>query len=90
MDLPLLGIGYLSGTRGNRADRAMSREIRLAAKPPVGVPRHSSLVLWPLGSLKESRNSDAGDVSVKIVQAYSSGGVRAVWAFSRSTPSATV
>ena len=38
-----LDIGCLSGARGNRADRAMSREIRLAAKPSAGVPRRSSL-----------------------------------------------
>ena len=50
-----LDIGCLSGTRGNKADRAMSKHIRLAAKPSAGVPRRSSLTLWSLEGEPEFR-----------------------------------
>ena len=54
-----LDIGCLSGTRGNRADRAMSNEIQATAKPSAGVPRRSSLTLYYGPLMKESKNSDA-------------------------------
>ena len=50
-------IGCLSGTRGNRADRAMSRGIQATAKPSAGVPRRSSLTLWSLEGEQEFRRS---------------------------------
>ena len=45
--------GCLSGTRGNRADRAMTNEIQATGKPPAGVPRRTYLLNF-YGPLKES------------------------------------
>ena len=52
-----LDIGCLSGTRGNRADRALSNQIQATAKPSAGVPRRSSLTLWSLEGEQEFRRS---------------------------------
>ena len=52
-----LDICVRSGARGNKADRAMSKGLRLAAKPPAGVPRRSSLTLWSLEGEQEFRRS---------------------------------
>ena len=43
-----LDIGCLSGTRGNRADRAMTNQTQATAKPSTGVPRRSSLAFMVL------------------------------------------
>ena len=52
-----LDISCLSGTRGNKAGRAMSKHIRLAVKPSAGVPRRSSLTLWSLEGEPEFRRT---------------------------------
>ena len=45
------------GSRGNRADRAMTNGLQATAKPSAGVPRRSSLTLWSLEGEPEFRRT---------------------------------